>query len=157
MLKRFGKTKDPMAASNVVRACVAAPGAVADPAALVPLAELAVKAAPGKARLLPAALHRAGRHEAAVRHFEELAKSGKAGKLRAADWYFLAMAHHRLGHTEEARKCLDQGTRWLEGAEREVAQGKHWPWFERVEAEQLRKEAEALLKEASATPKDKEG
>jgi hypothetical protein len=29
-------------------------------------------------------------------------------------WFFLAMAHHRLGHADEARRWLDQGVHGIE-------------------------------------------
>ena len=56
---------------------------------------------------LGAALYRAGRFRDAIGRLEEGVKvrSGVEGPL---DWPFLAMAHHRLGHRDEARRWLDR-------------------------------------------------
>jgi tetratricopeptide (TPR) repeat protein len=153
LLARFARPGRPPGAGWALRACLTAPGAGADTGELARLAELAVKAGPGNERLLPAALYRDGKHESAVRHFEALARGRRAGPLRASDWYVLAMAHHRLGHAAEARNCLGLGGRWFEWADRGPVPGRRWHWFERVEAEQLRREAEALLEQAPARPK----
>src|SRR5207244_1027062 len=100
-----------------------------DMAQLVPLAELAA-ANKVHARLLGAALYRAGKYQAAI---EPLNK----GQSRAWDHLFLGMAHHHLGHTEEARQYLERAI--------EQIKTDHYPWAETVEAGQLRREAEALI------------
>ena len=78
----------------------------------VRLAELAVNGAPEQSKAyllntLGAALYRAGRFAEAVRRLEEGIQKRK-GVSSEADWVFLAMAHHRLGHHEEARRWLDR-------------------------------------------------
>jgi tetratricopeptide (TPR) repeat protein len=157
LVERFGKTTDQMVAIRVLYACVMAPGAVADPAALVGLAEATAAGSGGLDRLLGAAHYRAGNSEAAVRHFERLAR---VGELQAWDFYFLALAHQRLGHAEDARRWLDRGARWADAANRQEAEGKRSPWgswFARVAAEHLRREAEATNKgKAPARPAPKE-
>lgn len=67
----------------------------------------------------------------------------------------LAMAHHRLGHTEEAKQRLD---RTLKAVEKALAQGLEGvpgqdsplrlDAFQRLELQLLSREAEALMKEA---------
>jgi hypothetical protein len=54
-----------------------------------------------------AVLLRAGRFEDAIRRFAELTQKRK-GKEEPVDWAFLSMAHHRLGHRDEARRYLDR-------------------------------------------------
>jgi hypothetical protein len=70
---------------------------------------------------------------------------------RAWDWCFLAMAHHRLGHAEEARRCLVEAARWIDEANREKHDDPTSPrpawggWYQAVVYPLLHREAEALL------------
>ncbi|MBI1917140.1 MAG: tetratricopeptide repeat protein [Planctomycetes bacterium] len=130
MLDRFGKTKDPKGAMRVLSTCLPVADALADMRQLLPLAELAATQK-GNAQLLGAALYRAGKYEAAI------APLGQGEWPRAWDHLFLAMAHHRLGHKEEARDYLVWAISQIKKA--------GYPWPEAVESEQLRHEAEALL------------
>jgi tetratricopeptide (TPR) repeat protein len=61
---------------------------------------------------LGVAQYRAGRYAQAITILEQSLAAG-AGQSDACDLFFLAMAHHRLGHREEARRCLDRATAWL--------------------------------------------
>ena len=75
----------------------------------------AVRSAPGEPvylNTLGVALYRAGEP---VRAIEALRQSLEAGQDRYAafDLFFLAMAHHRLGHREEARRCFDGAELWM--------------------------------------------
>jgi hypothetical protein len=73
----------------------------------------------------------------------------------AYTWYFLAMAHHRLGHREEAKKWLDKAVSWTDKVFREADLGTaDLSWSRRLTLKLLRDEAEALLKStpASASP-----
>jgi hypothetical protein len=114
LLKRFGKTTDLAQANRVAWYCVLAPDAVEDPKALVRLAENALAAHPegGRQRsdvlqTLGAALYRAGRFEEAVRRLDESMQTrGDGGDARG--FAFLAMAHHRLGRRDEAKRWLDK-------------------------------------------------
>jgi WD40 repeat protein/tetratricopeptide (TPR) repeat protein len=95
--------------ASLVRTCALAPAATADAAELVRLAEKRLAAAPGNAGALFAlglAHYRAGQWaQAAARVNESLEKEpGTAW----AKWPVLAMAHHRLGHADEARRWLDR-------------------------------------------------
>ncbi len=58
-------------------------------------------------------LYRAGRYDEAIEALERSLAAGR-GQLDAFDLYFLAMAHHRLGHREPARACFNQAIRWVE-------------------------------------------
>jgi WD40 repeat protein/serine/threonine protein kinase/tetratricopeptide (TPR) repeat protein len=105
---------------------------------------------------LGAALCRAGRLEEAVRRLSEAVRAS-GGDGTYADWLFLAMAHQRLGHGEEARRWLDQAVRWMDRADwsRPTDVGVSPTWPERLEAQILRREAEAMVKGA-APPAAKE-
>jgi tetratricopeptide (TPR) repeat protein len=87
------------------------PDGSTDPDDTVRLAERAIAAlapeeALGAQRLLGAALYRAGRYPEAVPRLETNARpDGREGSPWV--WSFLAMAHARLGHTAEVRRCLD--------------------------------------------------
>jgi hypothetical protein len=60
------------------------------------------------------ALYRAGRYAEAIPMLEK-SLAGGLGDLDGFDLYFLAMAHHRLGHREEARRCFDRALSWARG------------------------------------------
>ncbi len=102
-----------MTAHMVACACVLGPDATADPEVPVRLAEAALKGAapaipsPYYLNTLGAALYRAGRFDEAIRRLEEGIRLG-TGRARPEDWAFLAMAHHRLGHRDEACRWLDR-------------------------------------------------
>src|SRR5205807_10061434 len=105
-----------------------------DTSQLVPLAELA---ASNKAnlRLLGAALYRAGRYEEAAANLDEAAQG-----IVPTAWHnlFLALAHHRLGHTEPAQQFFQRASAQLKAT--------RFAWPESFQLTTLRREAEALLK-----------
>jgi WD40 repeat protein len=57
------------------------------------------------------ALYHAGRYAEAIPMLEK-SLAGGFGDLDGFDLFFLAMAHHRLGHREEARRCFDRALTW---------------------------------------------
>ena len=69
----------------------------------------------------------------------------------AWDWAFLAMAQHRLGHADEARRCLIEAARWIDEANRddvdEIAGTRPvWGnWHERVVYPLLLRQADSLV------------
>jgi hypothetical protein len=99
---------------------------------------------------LGAALYRAGRLEEAVQRLSEAVRTS-GGDGTYADWLFLALAHQRLGHGEEARRWLDQVVRWMDRADwsRPTDAGSSPTWPVRLEAQLLCREAEALVKGAA--------
>jgi serine/threonine protein kinase/uncharacterized protein HemY len=162
MMKRFGKTEDLRTAWNVVYACTLREDAVPDKAALLRLAGFASRQWHAGAWTQGAALYRAGKYAEAARAFEA---SAKVFRPRAWDWAFRAMAHHRLGEGEEAKRCLAEAVRWVEEAERHKGDDLSgtrpaWiGWDERIVYPLLVREAEALLrgKEQVSTGKRPKG
>jgi serine/threonine protein kinase/Tfp pilus assembly protein PilF len=160
MVERCGKTPD-VRAYHVARACTLAPDSVADGALPGRLAQKELAASAGEFWSLTerGALHyRAGRFHEAVPLFEQsLRADAKAGRA-VLNWLWLALAHHRLGQADEARRWLGRAQAWLDqygggmpgGAEEELGLHLH-NW---LEAHVLRREAEALLGDGPAKAKE---
>ena len=124
--------------------CTYAPDAVADLTVPVQMAEAALAGYPADQKrfalnTLGAALYRAGRIDEAIARLDESVKaSGGVGVPQ--DWVFLAMAHHKKGNGDEAR-------RWLEKVRAYVKDEKIAFSSDLVETRILLREAEALLRE----------
>jgi hypothetical protein len=81
----------------------------------VRLAAFAVALSKGESidlNTLGVALFRAGRFNEAVATLNKSLAAGD-GQNDGFGLFFLAMAHHRLGHGAEARSCLDRAVGWL--------------------------------------------
>jgi tetratricopeptide (TPR) repeat protein len=90
-----------------------------DPADLIHRAEKYVTNNKGAARyVLGWALLRAGRFEEAIRRFEESLAVQRDWPSAEMNAYGLALAHHRLGHREEARRWLERAEAWLDRLDR---------------------------------------
>jgi WD40 repeat protein/Flp pilus assembly protein TadD len=130
------------------RACVLAPGALADPTEAVRGAERVVKdprAKKAEALLsLGLAHYRAGHWEKAAARVEEaIARRPDAAWL---GWPVLAMAHARLGHAEEARRWLRRAEGWRQQEGRRlVEESAGFAPPERADFEILLREAAALV------------
>jgi tetratricopeptide (TPR) repeat protein len=91
-------------------------------------------------------------HTLGVAHFRAgdykacLEALGKDMELRnggdSYDWFFLAMAHWKLGNRDDARRWLDKGVQWLR---------EHETQTQNEELQRFQAEAQAVLN-ASATP-----
>jgi tetratricopeptide (TPR) repeat protein len=81
---------------------------------------------------LGAAYYRAGAWKEALTAMEKSTRLRKSAS--GFQWFFLAMAHHQLGHSEEARKYHDRAVQWMQ---------KHLP--DNGDLRRLRAEAAALL------------
>jgi WD40 repeat protein len=57
-------------------------------------------------------LYRAGQYTEAIPVLEKSLEAGK-GQFDGFDLFFLAKAHHRLGHRDVARRCLDRAIEWV--------------------------------------------
>jgi tetratricopeptide (TPR) repeat protein len=136
--------------NNAAWACAYLPAALPDIRAAVSLAEQAVALdrAYGRLNTLGSLLYRAGRYEDAIRSIDEGIKlHGKGGM--GWDWLFLAMAHHRLGRQDEARKWLDKAVAWTKdvdaGKIQESYIGAKLQWNYRLELQMFTREAEELI------------
>jgi tetratricopeptide (TPR) repeat protein len=109
-----------------------------DPALAVRLPTKAVRAGPKSAdyrNTLGVTHYRNGDAKAAVAELEEALRLRAGG--HSFDWFFLAMAHWRLGDRDQARTHFDEAVRWM---------NKFAPQDE--EFRRFRAEAEALLADA---------
>jgi serine/threonine protein kinase/WD40 repeat protein/tetratricopeptide (TPR) repeat protein len=109
------------------------------------LAAFSVALAPGvqlTLNTLGVALYRAGKMVQAIETLEKSLKAANGG-LDGFDLFFLAMAHHRLGHRAEARACFGRGVRWLN---QQIGLSEN----NRSELAAIRAEAEAVLAGAGA-------
>jgi tetratricopeptide (TPR) repeat protein len=134
----------PRVANIIAWACAIGSGAVSDYSEVVHLAEVAVASRPTSSRLntLGAILYRAGRFEDAVRQLRRSVEVHGADGT-PYDALFLAMAHHQLGHADEARRWLRLGTVVdpiaLRGGSGDTA------WIPKLELEILRREATSII------------
>ncbi len=121
-----------------------------DAARAVQLAQRAVELHPqygGFWNTLGTAHYRAGDNRAAVTELEKAMAMNHGGDCY--DWFFLAMAHWRLGHEAEARKHYGRAVAWM-------AENKHKLERSKLQAARFRRfrtEAAALLgiEDASTT------
>jgi WD40 repeat protein/Flp pilus assembly protein TadD/tRNA A-37 threonylcarbamoyl transferase component Bud32 len=151
MLQRFGTTKKADTANSLAWACARAPG-MADPRRAVALAELSMQddpEDPDRLNTLAATLYRAEQFDKAVECLNEAIRlRRKVGVV--LDWVLLAMAHHRLGHAEEARRWLKRAVDWGDRDTKNRPDSDdnpaQWTWDNWFDLRLLRKEAEDLLK-----------
>jgi serine/threonine protein kinase len=102
--------------------------------------DLAVNAVSGASRVglywntLGVAYYRVGRLDKAIDALETSMKLRAGGD--SYDWFFLAMAHWKLGHNTEALRWLTRATEWVE---------RHKPWD--IELREFRDQAVRLIDE----------
>ena len=137
--------KHAMAINNRAWTLATGPVIQRDPERAVAWARRAVALEPGNQltlNTLGVALYRAGQYPEAISVLERSLAAGK-GEADAFDLFFLAMAHHQLGHRGQARGRYNQAVRWLE-------KQKRLPDSEIRELTTFRAEAEALLADSAA-------
>jgi tetratricopeptide (TPR) repeat protein len=152
-LRRWGGGTSREQVNGAVWAPVLADGVVNDVKGWVARAEKNLEGLPpghkkryDYTNTLGAVLYRAGRYADAVKRLEEAIKvHGKGGT--AGDWVFLALAHHRLGHAEEARRWLDKVVREQDRPPGPLKKSQpRQSWITRTQERLLRLEAEGLLR-----------
>jgi hypothetical protein len=106
---------------------------------------MAAASRPSNTRLntLGAVLYRAGRFEEAVHQLGRAVEVEGGGT--ALDALFLAMAHQKLGHSEEARRWLRLGTAVEPIAVRNPGVIGDSSWNFALELEILRREARTMI------------
>jgi Flp pilus assembly protein TadD len=132
-------------ARRIAATCALAPRALADVSRPVAVMEWAVARRPGRPDLLQtlgALLYRAGRFEEAAKRLDEAITVSAQGPS-PRNWLYLAMAHHHLGHRDEARRWLAKAVRWIDSPA-----CASLPWQSRLELHLLRREAERLIRTA---------
>jgi WD40 repeat protein/serine/threonine protein kinase/tetratricopeptide (TPR) repeat protein len=147
LIARFSQSSSSYDANNAAWSCALAPEALADLSPVLRLAEAAVarEASHSNLNTLGVLLYRAGRFDAAIKRLHEgIQKDG--GQPLVSDWIFLAMAHHRLGHAEEARQCFDSAVALLaKRPHRDLSSLTADELLPDVDDDVLKREAEALL------------
>ena len=166
-LDRFGATQNPTVAEQILKACTLRP---ADPETMAKIAALGIflESAVGPEGVnqgdgespawhcysLALWYHRQHDPGQTLRWSDFSLKRGKADEARVICVQLLmAMARHRLGENEEARKLLTDAARVI-NARRESTSGK-WsdssgPWVDWMNAHILLKEAEVMIGESDA-------
>jgi tetratricopeptide (TPR) repeat protein len=149
------RCQGPMAltdSNGVAWLCSLGPYTNADRESPIRLAEAAVRGATesqkaNRLNTLGAALYRAGRYDEAIRRLEEGMQARGDGLGIPDDWSLLAMAHHRLGHREEARRWLERLTDYP------TSESSHGFLYD-LDMRRLRSEAEAVILHDPAFPDD---
>jgi WD40 repeat protein/serine/threonine protein kinase/regulator of sirC expression with transglutaminase-like and TPR domain len=157
LLRYVGPTSVATTNNTAAWACALAPGAVADTARPVQLAERAVAQSPQTPLYgvtLGAALYRAGRYNDAVLRLNATARTQLSGGT-VTTWLFLAMAQQRLGHAAPAATWLDKAGQWLDQSTpekpKDARMGIPVLWATWLEMQMLRAEAAALIRGSPAT------
>jgi serine/threonine protein kinase len=155
MLERLADVDDLLAANFTAWTCVLLPGAVDDYSPAIALAAKAAEAQPENDQslnTLGAVLYRAGRHQEALDKLTELDRrmndpAAKADSSPAYTWYFLAMTHHALDRTEEARRWLQRANEWTKKERAKTDEPPPWNhrWNHRLTLELLNTEANGLI------------
>jgi tetratricopeptide (TPR) repeat protein/tRNA A-37 threonylcarbamoyl transferase component Bud32 len=137
-LANLAETPDAESASKVAWLCVLAPDALPDLTKCVRLAEKVTPGQTNSPHTVGAALYRSGKYAAAVKSLSDAEQAPQTNDGASA-WFFLAMAHQRLGQSAEAKDYLVKATQWFESATASL------PWDRQVGVQLLKHEAQALI------------
>jgi WD40 repeat protein len=147
---KLGQLSDANAINSAIWTCLLFPDALPDMTPLVRAGEQLLASGQRSSAMLNTlgiTYYRAGEYDAAIEHLEAAVKAER-GEGTPWDWLFLAMAHHRLGHGDDARKWHEQAIGWIDRETNEKTQrtaGVRLGWEQRLELELLRHEAEGTL------------
>jgi tetratricopeptide (TPR) repeat protein len=158
MREGFGDKRNLDETIFLAHACVLAPGALGDPAEVVRLARerLAMTQPPSNdhawsVHVLALAYYRAGQYDQAVECINKNPTTQWIEAVQFGNWLVLALAEHKRGKAVEARRWLDQATKWIQirspnlpGAGRQVIP-PNWYWRNWVLVQLLRREAEQVV------------
>jgi WD40 repeat protein/tetratricopeptide (TPR) repeat protein len=154
LLDRFEEPMPSEFSDAVASLCVTGPYPIANLQRAVRLAESALQREEPKSpnhadrlNTFGAALYRAGRFEEAIGRLEKTIQARGGGHGAPIDWPFLAMAHHRLGHR-------DQAWHWLERLCDYQPSGDSDQFGMELVIRLLRSEAEAVIRYDPIFPDD---
>jgi tetratricopeptide (TPR) repeat protein len=170
LLKGIGTDDHPRVVERVVLACGLLPDTLANPSQAVDQVEKTLminrdlldpkhnEDGSTLAILRGVSLYRANRFPRAAERLEAVFKAGLQPfrHYQTIIKYFLALAHHRLGHAAEAQNWLDQA---LQETETEIknrpAKSPDYPsqWTTYVQLQHLRRESEALILGKTGEPR----
>lgn len=152
MLERFGKDRNPLSGPRAGHASLLLPDAVTDHEWLTRLAEIGVQEAPAtlhQTRLIMKGItaFRTGQFPEAVKSIENGLRGNSAGtNIRVKGYLVLAMAQHRLGQKDAARRAIEQARAEMR---------RYYPrpdlgdltssWNDWISCQLYRREAETLL------------
>ena len=155
LMDRPGEPKDAESATQMARV-PQAPASVVDPERFVQWStQAAEKHSEARfSHVLGLAQYRAGHFDAAIKSIEKSnSLEWSPASVKAQNWLILAMAHHRLGHTDEARKCSDTAQKLIDEAKpKKPVEPVDMPAADWISIRVLSREAESLLKEAAQNP-----
>jgi WD40 repeat protein/Tfp pilus assembly protein PilF len=160
MMHQFAGNETASAGHWLAWSCVLAPDAVSSLPEAVKAAGRAVSEELDSSRhlnTLGAILYRAGSYEESVEWMNEIVEHDSEEHYSPAyTWFFLAMAHHQLGHEEEGRTWLKKA---IDRAEEETQDNANIAWNRRLTLDLLRTEAESLLAspDVDTEPSDEKG
>jgi tetratricopeptide (TPR) repeat protein len=159
MLAQFAAPEPSEATYFTAWACSVAPGALADYAPAVQLAQQFADAnfvLPFAHNTLGAALLRSGRADEAVRELTLADQWTDASETMgqtspAYAWYLLAIAHSQLGQTDVARQWYDKAKSWVAEAlaDQERSGQPKWLWNRRLTIELLEREAAHAIQDTT--------
>jgi WD40 repeat protein/serine/threonine protein kinase/tetratricopeptide (TPR) repeat protein len=154
--KRLDSADDVTGNELALWGCALAADAVSDYSPLLQAAEKLVASDPknfGCLKTLGALLCRAGRFEDALQCFNDAQAVYSPAEERSTtiiyNWFFLAMVHHRLGHTDEAVQWLNRAVKKIEQDEQEkqADSGGTISWNRALTLKCLRRETEEALQQ----------
>jgi tetratricopeptide (TPR) repeat protein len=156
MVERFGMSENPDEILYLAHACVLAPGGL-DKKAALELAERRLAVTPRPSGHYPWSVHlvglahyRAGQYQEAIDWASKSLKEYPAFGERVHHWLLLAMAHHRLGHGEQAYKWRKMAEQWITEKD-QSRKGRHYTpagliWRGWLLVQMVHREAAELLK-----------
>lgn len=143
----------------IARICLWAKNSDADAADIVALSQAAVAAMPDAGwyhHTLGLAQYRAGDFAGSIESLQKSMDVDADWEAHVTNWLVLAMAHHRLGDVDEARRWLDKAETWIEttcgdrGIEDYYSHPLHvHDW---IECHLLLREARSLFAKSPAVP-----
>jgi serine/threonine protein kinase/tetratricopeptide (TPR) repeat protein len=158
MHERFGVSPDYYKLATVAHTCALAQGALGDPAKVLRLAERRFTSTPNdpnhrlwSTHVLALARYHAGRYREAIDCLDEVMHEGPQD-YQIRNWLVLAMAHHRLGHADKARRWFEKAEKWIGQRDRtrpekgSLFAPRGISWVDWLGLRLLRRESEEALK-----------